>query len=75
MTSQQMDREAILRAQLKALVAEHRALDTQITELLDEGPQVTFSHQIAIRQLKKQKLGLKDRITRLEDEITPDIIA
>ena len=28
-----------------------------------------------LRRLKKQKLSLKDRIARLEDLLTPDIIA
>ena len=31
--------------------------------------------QLALRRLKKQKLGLKDRIARIEDVLTPDIIA
>jgi len=28
-----------------------------------------------IQRLKKKKLQLKDKITRLEDRLTPDIIA
>jgi len=28
-----------------------------------------------LRLLKKNKLSLKDKISRLEDELTPDIIA
>ena len=31
--------------------------------------------QLQIQRLKKRKLVLKDRITRLEDQLTPDIIA
>ncbi len=31
--------------------------------------------QLALRRLKKQKLALKDQIARLEDQLTPDIIA
>jgi hypothetical protein len=30
---------------------------------------------LTLRRLKKQKLSLKDAITRIEDELTPDIIA
>jgi hypothetical protein len=31
--------------------------------------------QLTLRRLKKRKLNLKDEITRISDEITPDIIA
>jgi hypothetical protein len=31
--------------------------------------------QLQIQRLKKRKLALKDRITFLEDQLTPDIIA
>jgi hypothetical protein len=33
------------------------------------------SDQLTLRRLKKQKLNLKDQIARLEDILTPDIIA
>ncbi|MEM6897817.1 MAG: YdcH family protein [Pseudomonadota bacterium] len=66
-----MDREAILQAQHAALVAEHRALDGEIKSIEEDRPH----DQLTLRRLKKQKLALKDRIARLEDQITPDIIA
>ena len=31
--------------------------------------------QLTLRRLKKQKLALKDTITRIEDQLIPDIIA
>ena len=31
--------------------------------------------QLQIARLKKRKLGLRDQITRLEERLTPDIIA
>ena len=31
--------------------------------------------QLQIQRLKKRKLSLRDRISYLEDQITPDIIA
>lgn len=31
--------------------------------------------QLQIARLKKKKLGLRDEIQRLEDQLTPDIIA
>ena len=30
---------------------------------------------LTIRRLKKQKLSIKDKIARIEDELFPDIIA
>ncbi len=53
------------------LRAEHRDLDERIVRLEAE----QSSDQVTIKRLKKQKLLLKDRITSLEDQITPDIIA
>ena len=35
----------------------------------------SLTHSLTLQRLKKQKLSLKDRIARLEDELTPDIIA
>ena len=56
---------------LAELKAAHRALDNQIAQLVQDG----FGDQLQLQRLKKQKLVLKDRIARLEDEILPDIIA
>jgi hypothetical protein len=57
--------------QLMTLRAAHRALDTRIAQLIAEGA----ANQIELQRLKKQKLTLKDRITQLEDDRLPDIIA
>ena len=56
---------------LAELRAAHRALDEQITQLIEEG----FPDQLQVQRLKKQKLALKDRIARLESDRLPDIIA
>jgi hypothetical protein len=56
---------------LAELRAAHRALDEQITKLIEEG----FRDQLQVQRLKKQKLALKDRIARLESDRLPDIIA
>jgi hypothetical protein len=56
---------------LAELRAAHRALDEQITQLIEEG----FRDQLQVQRLKKQKLALKDRIARLESARLPDIIA
>ena len=67
----EMSREEIARARLEALRCEHRDLDEAIAAL--SAQQLTSS--LALQRQKKQKLVLKDQIARLEDEITPDIIA
>ena len=56
---------------LEQLRIEHRDLDAAITALR---AQATVD-QLQIARLKKKKLGLKDRIMRLEDQLVPDIIA
>ena len=56
---------------LEQLRIEHRDLDDAITALR---AQATVD-QLQIARLKKKKLGLKDRIMRLEDQLVPDIIA
>jgi hypothetical protein len=69
LTQRPDDRE--VREMLAVLRAQHRELDEQIVQL--EADQA--NDQVTIKRLKKQKLLLKDRITSLEDQITPDIIA
>ncbi|MEL6549398.1 MAG: DUF465 domain-containing protein [Pseudomonadota bacterium] len=71
MNSQLMDREAVLRAELKVLVTEHRARDAEIKQIEEERPHDMFT----LKRLKREKLHLKDRISRIEDQLTPDIIA
>ena len=63
--------ERELRDELVKLRAEHRELDDQI--ILLEGS--TTSDQLLVKRLKKKKLAVKDRITALEDQLLPDIIA
>lgn len=66
-----MDGEVELRARLATLRTEHRALDDWIAALTAS----PMSDQLEIRRLKKRKLALRDEIARIEDQITPDIIA
>jgi hypothetical protein len=65
------DEESELRAQLARLRQEHRDLDAAI-EALQGTPS---SDIIQVQRLKKRKLALRDRITFIEDQLTPDIIA
>lgn len=66
-----MKREEVLRVKLELLQREHRDLDDAIIALHTEGR----ADALTLRRLKKRKLMLKDEMQRLNDEITPDIIA
>ena len=66
-----MERKEILRLELKVLKYQHRKLDDTITVLQKK----LASDQLMIQRLKKRKLLLKDMISHIEDQITPDIIA
>jgi hypothetical protein len=65
------EEERELRAQLARLQQEHRDLDAAIAALQD----APGSDILQVQRLKKRKLYLRDRITFIEDQITPDIIA
>jgi hypothetical protein len=62
---------ADLRRQIERLREEHRDLDAAIEALAAAGA----ADQLQMQRLKKRKLVLRDRLTQLEDELTPDIIA
>ena len=65
------EEERELREELARLLQEHRDLDSAIEAL-----QVTpGSDVLQVQRLKKRKLYLRDRISFIEDQITPDIIA
>jgi hypothetical protein len=65
------EEERELRATLARLQQEHRDLDAAI-EALERTP---GSDKLQVQRLKKRKLSLRDRITFIEDQLTPDIIA
>lgn len=65
------DEERELRAQLARLQQAHRDLDAAIAALQSS----PGSDIIQVQRLKRRKLLLRDRITFIEDQLTPDIIA
>jgi hypothetical protein len=70
-TAMTQEEEGELRAELLRLQQEHRDLDAAIAALqASPGADV-----IQVQRLKKRKLQLRDRITFIEDQLTPDIIA
>lgn len=67
-----MSAEETLRMKLEALVAEHRRLDREVSEL---ATRAVGAAQLELQRLKRRKLALKDEIIVLRDKLEPDIIA
>lgn len=61
-------------AEIRMLVArlrhEHEDFDAAINAMIQTG-----CDQLRIQRMKKKKLAIKDKITEIEDQIIPDIIA
>ncbi len=66
-----MKNDEVLRIELEVFRRQHRDLDEAIAALVEKAT----GDQLTIKRLKKQKLVLKDRISQIEDRLTPDIIA
>jgi len=60
-----------LRAVLERLKQEHHDLDSAISALEESGR----ADALQLKRLKKKKLCLRDEISRVEDQLLPDIIA
>ncbi|MES2032966.1 MAG: DUF465 domain-containing protein [Pseudomonadota bacterium] len=60
-----------VRGRLLVLRQQHQDLDAAVAAL----ELVAQPDQLQIARLKKQKLILKDQISKLEAQLTPDIIA
>lgn len=63
--------EKALRMELAQLRQEHRDLDVAVQALAGTANR----DALQLQRLKKKKLMLKDRISALEDQLFPDIIA
>ncbi len=71
MTTDDPDNTAAIESRLIELKDEHRDLDLSIHALVD-----TPDHdQLQLRRMKKRKLLLKDQISYLESQLSPDIRA
>lgn len=69
--SPKLNLDEMLRIKLAVLQREHRDLD----EAIQAVEASVNPDQLMLRRLKKQKLQLKERIVKIEDELIPDIIA
>jgi hypothetical protein len=65
------DERAALENECERLRQEHRDLDSAIDALMTVGT----VDQLQVQRLKKRKLSLRDRLSNLQDQLTPDIIA
>jgi hypothetical protein len=63
--------EADMLSLLGRLKTEHRAIDREIKAMIETG----VMDMLKIKRMKKIKLAMKDKITFIENQITPDIIA
>ena len=63
--------ETAMRTRLASLKVEHADLDAAVAAL----EAAAYPDQIRTARLKKKKLALRDEIVRIEDRLTPDIIA
>lgn len=68
-----MDEGVTVEEQIAALKIRHRELDDEISLLITQAN--AHVNALRVQSLKKQKLALKDMITRLESSLLPDIIA
>ena len=66
-----MHRTRDIREKIDTLKTQHRILDDRIVALETD----PTSDQLKIQRLKRQKLTLKDEISRLKTSLLPDIIA
>jgi len=62
--------QADIRLALARLRQEHEDYDAAINAMVATG-----CDALRIQRMKKKKLGIKDKMTSLEDQIIPDIIA
>lgn len=66
-----MKTDDVLRVELEVFKREHRDLDEAIVAMQERG----LTDALTLQRMKKRKLLLKDKIAKIQDRLTPDIIA
>lgn len=66
-----LSREETLKIKLRALLEEHRRVDDAVAAMAER----PAPESLELQRMKRRKLALKDEITAVQDQITPDIIA
>ena len=66
-----LDDRTKIQAEVEDLKLKHRSLELEIQNL----EAAALPDRLALQRIKKQKLAIKDRLSYLEDALTPDIIA
>ena len=61
---------SVVKIKLLKLEEAHRKIDASLSNMRDP-----ILDPLILRRLKKEKLSLKDKIRRINTELTPDIIA
>ncbi len=62
--------QAEIRLTLARLRQEHEDYDAAINAMLETGCEA-----LRVQRMKKKKLAIKDKMSQIEDQIIPDIIA
>ena len=70
MTIRSIEKNSLIQ-ELAILKQDHRELDLAITDMSEK----LQANQLEIGRLKRQKLKLKDAITKLESKLIPDLHA
>jgi hypothetical protein len=66
-----LDERTVIQAEIERLKFQHRQLDGDILA----AEQSASPDHLLLQRYKKHKLVIKDRLSYLEDKLTPDIIA
>ena len=66
-----MNDEIVIFKKLELLKEKHRELD----ETIDQISGGVLTDQLQLHRLKKERLAIRDQMSRLEDILYPDIIA
>ena len=67
--------DGVDKSELRELLQKLRSEHSEIEKAISSMQAIAGIDSLDIQRLKKQKLNLKDKITHLEDQLLPDIIA